>query len=165
MASLRSFVQRRWQPLLLLLLAGGFAITVVELLLTGHVKGIQLVGVIAPSAALICVLIGLFAHGSLRTAMAVALLVVSLAGLLGTWEHFEEGGKQGSVPALAAQGGEYQPVRLAAASVEQEGGEFREGPGGGNPPPLAPLAISGLALMGAVVLLVPENRPKEHGPA
>jgi hypothetical protein len=156
-------MQRKWQPILLLLLAGGFAITVVELLLTGHVKGIQLVGVIAPAVALVCVLTGLFAHGTLRAVMAAALLVVSLAGLLGAWEHFEEGGRQGSVPALAAQGERYQPVSYQAAAVADEGNEGREraegGESGGNPPPLAPLAISGLALMAAVVLFVPEQRP------
>lgn len=174
MSSLQKLMRQRWQALLLVLLAGGFAMTVLELLLTDHFKGIQVVGIIAPAVALVAVLVGLFAGDGLRRVLALVLLVTALAGVLGTFEHFEEGGGRQVQAIGIADAAGYQPVRLTSAVAGQEGdehfegsesgegresGESREGSEGGAPPPLAPLAITGLALMGAVVLFVPREQP------
>ena len=91
MTWLYELVQRRWQSLLLLLLAAAFAGITLDLLRTGHVEGTQFLGVVASGVAFVCVVIGLLAGRTMRGAMAVVLLFVALAGLLGAWLHLEQG--------------------------------------------------------------------------
>ena len=121
--------------------------------------------------------------------LAVLLAIVSLSGLIGTYEHFEsrsEGG-EAARPALAqADAGAnlaivYRPAADTQAASAQdddeageggeaaaagEAGEGREGREGGEageggeetPPPLAPLSLAGLSLMGAAVLLAKQDQ-------
>ena len=154
MQGIQTFVRRNLTALLLLMLAGGFAMLLAELLLTGHVKGIQNVAVIASAAGLVAVLVGWFAKGGLRTTMAVVLVLLSLTGLVGTFEHFEEGGeREGSRPALVASA-ENQQIVFNAQEEEEGESEGPRGEGGESvPPPLAPLSLAGLSLMAAIVLL------------
>jgi hypothetical protein len=157
-----AFVQRRWQALLLLLLAVGFASTAVDLLLAGHVEGVAFLGVVAPAVAFVCVMIGLFAGRTMRGAMAVVLLFVALAGLLGAWQHFEAGRRSpgGGAPVLLARQGASQAVRYAPALAAQGGSPLAQPRRGrrDGPSPLMPLVMSGLALMAAILLLVQANR-------
>ena len=104
-------------------------------------------------------LLGLFARGRARPLLGLLLLVLSLSGLIGVREHLEEGG--GEAMRLPAQPSVQLVAYQAGASNEEKEGEeqgeareVREERGGESaPPPLAPLSLSGLALMGAVILL------------
>jgi len=170
MSKLEMMVRRNLITILLLLLLGGFAMLLVELLITNHVDGIQNVANVASLVGAVAILLGFFAKGTFRHLIVLLLLVLSLSGLLGAWEHLEsrEGGEARTPAALATSQDGYQTIASRAGTdveraTQQEGGEENEGGessegggregGGGSPPPLAPLSLSGLSLMGAVVLL------------
>lgn len=131
MQGIQAFVARRLNTILLLLLAGGFAILIAELLLTGHVEGIQLVAPISSALGLAAVVLGLFARGGLRMAVVIVLLLVSLGGVVGTLRHWVEAGEPAGQPGDEAE-----------------------------PPPLAPLSIAGLGLMSLVVLVGRGHEPE-----
>lgn len=185
MTSLQATVRRNLLPLLLLLLAGGYLVVLIELFLYRHWEGAQLIGFAATAIGLLAVLLGLFAKGGLRIGLAALLAIVSISGLIGTYEHFEsrsEGGEaarpvlaQASAGAnqvvvyrpaadtqsMAAQEGdeEGEGGEAAAAGEAGEGGEREGGEGGEEaPPPLAPLSLAGLSLMGAAVLLAKQDQ-------
>lgn len=154
MQKIQDIARKYLTSVLLLMLAGGFLMLLAELLLTNHVDGIQIVAVIASAVGLAAVLVGWFAKGTLRVTMAVVLILLSVTGVIGTAQHLEEGGERGEAgrPALLAAGENQQ---IAYSAQEEEGeSEGPRGEGGESaPPPLAPLSLAGLSLMGAVVLL------------
>lgn len=170
MTGLQAMVRRNLITILLMLLLGGFVMLLAELLVTNHVDGIQNVANVASIVGAAAILLGFFAKGTFRHLLVLLLLVLSLSGLLGAWEHLEsrEGGEAQAPAALAVRSDGYQTISNGAgADIErtlqeddEEGEEAREGGEGGEreggegaPPPLAPLSLSGLALMGAIVLL------------
>lgn len=165
MNKLQSFLARQRDMILLLLLAGGFAVVLGELVLYQHWEGTQLIGFSATVVGLLVVLIGIFVKGALRTVIGLLLVVLSLSGLLGAREHLEASGGEAMSPrpALVQQstlsGSQEVAYRPGALAQEEEGeeGESREGGGETVPPPLAPLSLSGLALMGAVILLAKKD--------
>lgn len=163
MQRLQEMIQRRVFTLLLLLLAGGFVVLLAELLWTGHTDGIQLVAVAASIAGLVLTGLGMVLGRSAGMVLAALLLLLSLTGLIGTFEHLEEGEKAvGDLPALAADSSRFATIGyLADSTQESEGREGRE-EGKATPPPLAPLSLAGLSVMGAVVLL---GRRQELNPA
>jgi hypothetical protein len=140
--------------ILLWLLIGGFLILLTELLLTHHTDGIQLVAVVTTVlGALLCVA-GLLVNGRMRLSLAVIFLLLSVTGLFGAFEHLE-----------GDEGREAHFVGTALAAPIQEGDEANDAakPSVGNtqftrragstPPPLAPLSLSGLSLLGAVAVM------------
>ncbi|HAJ35922.1 MAG TPA: hypothetical protein DCL15_09535 [Chloroflexi bacterium] len=174
MQRLEGVVRRQLVNILLLFLVGAFVMLLAELLLTNHVDGIQNVAVIASIVGAVAALAGLFVKGTLRHLVVLVMVVLSLSGLLGAWEHLEsrEGGEARAPSVRMADAvASYQSVAYQAGPLQQEeneeqengereggereGGE-REG-GEGAPPPLAPLSLSGLALMGAVVLMAKQD--------
>ena len=171
MSGLQGFFQRQWQAVLLLLVAGGFAVIALELYITAHYDGIQVVGLIAGVVGIVAALWGIFARGTVRMILALVLLVVAFAGVMGVYQHYESRSEAAVPPHLVQGDAGYQPVGWLAAPATQEQGEAGEaaggetgegGEGGGEsaPPPLAPLGISGLALMGAVILFTPRPEKK-----
>lgn len=162
MSKLQGFLAQRQDTILLLLLAGGFAVVLGELVLYQHWEGTQLIGFGATVVGMLAVLAGIFVKGTLRTVIGLLLVVLSISGLIGAREHLEaaKGEAMSPRPALVqqstlagAQEIAYRPGGLA--QEEEEEGEEGEGGESGEevPPPLAPLSLSGLALMGAVILL------------
>ncbi len=159
MAGIQSLIRRRQTTLLLLLLAGGFAVILAELVLYKHYSGIQLIGFISTIAGLLVVLWGLFAKGRTRVVLALVLLLLSVTGIIGVIQH-NEGDEDGEAvtPAFTAAAANLN-ISSNAPRVVQENESEEEGSGESAragetiPPPLAPLGLSGLALMGAVVLL------------
>ena len=184
MTSLQATIRRYLTPILLLLLAGGFLVVLGELYLYRHWQGTQLIGFSATVIGLVAVLLGLFAKRGFRLGLAVLLVLISVSGLIGTYEHFEsrsEEGGEAARPALAAgaQGAgatnmtiAYQPAGSERMGTQEggEGGEGAEageggergagGEGGGEqaPPPLAPLSLAGLSLMGAAILFAKQDQ-------
>ncbi|MEZ4767449.1 MAG: hypothetical protein R2844_03380 [Caldilineales bacterium] len=170
MQSIQSFVQRRYWTLMMLFLIGGFAMLLVELVITNHTDGIQLVAVAASLAGLILAGVGLIASPKLRPIVAVLFLVLSLTGVIGVIEHQEAGGEEGERAARPALTTNASASGAAIAlSRSLQGGDGDEDspptrdfqgppPGESAPPPLAPLSLAGLSLMGTVVLLGRRDR-------
>jgi hypothetical protein len=162
MQKLENMTRQHLTVILLLLLLGGFATLLAELLLTNHFGGTQSVAVIASVAGALALLAGFFVKGRVRHVVALLLLVLSISGLLGMREHFEEASEAGLTPApVTMDAGGYQTIAgtadsIARAPQQEEENETRER-GESAPPPLAPLSLSGLALMGAVVLLAKQD--------
>ncbi|MFN8440397.1 MAG: hypothetical protein U0175_06510 [Caldilineaceae bacterium] len=176
MESLGNLVRKHVTSLQLLLLAAAFVLTLGELILLGHTKGIQLVAIGSTVAGILLSLWGVAAKGKLGNLVAALFLLLSLTGLIGTFEHMEEkgeGGEARALPSLNANQGIVVNVAFTAEE-EGEGGEGKSGEAGEaagsegrtgegaergnggekqNIPPLAPLSLSGLALFGAVTLL------------
>ncbi len=159
MARLQAFVRSNLVLVLLLLTAGGFVMLLAELLLVNHTDGIQFVAVVASAVGLALALLGLLARRGLRLALAAAFLALSITGLIGTYEHLEEGSEGGeawrAAPVAVRSG--YQTI---ANRLDEDDGERGEGGergetgerGEGTPPPLAPLSLAGLSMLGAVSL-------------
>jgi hypothetical protein len=148
MRTLQRFVERHLYKLIMLLLTAGFAMLFVELLLDGHTDGVKLIGVFAAVLGLLLGLVALFAQGALRYGLMALFLLLSVSGLVGTYEHYEERGEEAAAPAWIASVPATQRTISLRADETQEG-EAEEG----TPPPLAPLSLSGLSLMAAVMLL------------
>lgn len=162
MARLQSFTRKYMTTLLLLFLAAGFAVIVAELTLSKHYEGVQLVGLISAIVGLVVALWGLIAKGGTRIALAWVMVVLALAGVVGVFEHNESGGEEAARPAAIAAAGTNTNISLGTPGVAQDSDDAPVPAGAGaqtssdsetKPPPLAPLGLSGLALMGAVVLL------------
>lgn len=181
MENMASVVRKNVTAIQLLLLAGGFTITLVELILMGHTKGIQLIAVGSTVFGIVLALWGLVAGNATRTIVVILFLGLSLSGLVGAFEHLEGGEDEAGEASATFQvantnrgqiintafnaeeegengeGSEAGEAAAAEGSNEAgeggEGGEANEGGKEGNPPPLAPLSLSGLALFGAVTLL------------
>lgn len=156
MSTARLFVQRRYSALMLLLIAGGFVMLLVELFLTGHTEGIQLVAVVASFVGLVLTLAALAANSHLRNLIALLFVVLSLSGVIGAYEHFEESERKEAVTGSPAVGTVDTGATFTVAyrydeesEEEEDAGEVGEE----NPPPLAPLSLVGFGLMGAVATL------------
>lgn len=146
MKALQDFVQKNLFTLLLLLIAGGFVMLLVELVLMGHTSGTQFVAVVACVAGLIFAIGGLFANGNIRHLLVVLFLLLSISGLYGTLEHTEKREERiaettgVTITAIGSDEGEELGEELV--------GEFQT-----FPPALSPLGLSGFSALGAVALL------------
>lgn len=155
--TLQGWIQNNFQALVMLAVAGGFALTAVELVLMHHTEDSQVIAVGATALGAVLALGGLWAKGGARVLLAVAFGVLALSGLFGTVEHLEEMNeekhgfqwKQQTANWLDSQGSAY-----ADEDDEKErGAEGGEEEGEHGPPPLAPLSVSGLAFLGALAVL------------
>ena len=132
--------------LMLVFTAGGFVFILAELLLERHWEGIQLVAPVSAGVGFVLALFALTRRGTLP--VAVLFLALSATGLYGTLEHFEERTESG--PSAQAASASTSPAAQLVSDVSAPAdGEFAGPPGGGSAPPwLAPLSVSGLALLG-----------------
>lgn len=149
---------------MLLFLLGAFGMLTAEMVITRHIGGMRNVAIITSTVGAIAMLIGFFVKGMLRHLVVLLLLALSLIGLLSAWKHLEEGGGEARAPntLMVSAVSDYHPLayraglahrteldedelnesaeRYEAGIGEREGGEEA-------PPPLAPLRLSGLALI------------------
>jgi Na+-transporting methylmalonyl-CoA/oxaloacetate decarboxylase gamma subunit len=137
-ASLQSFVQQRYHALIMAIIGMGFVLLMLELLGYHHYEGLQIVGLSATVIGALASFLGIGASSRRRRTLAVVFLVLSLAGLLGVWQHNGE--------------------RLSGERPEAELSEGRREAGEQDdedipPPPLAPLSLSGFCVLGAIALL------------
>ena len=130
MSKLESFVQRNFVQILLAFLVASYLLLLGELALYQHWDGVQLIGFLATVLGLLCVLAGFFVKGAMRKGVIVVLLLLSLTGLFGTYEHFESRNeeKEGAVPAaLQAERGSgnmtvaYRPGAVAKTAMQEQG--------------------------------------------
>ena len=126
--------------------AGGFALLLAEMLLTEHTEGLQGVAVWAAVAGIVLSVIGLVIR-SRRAALLVslALVLLSLTGPVGIYLHAGGEAEARETPVLAKD-------RDPRDEGGEEGEEGEGGEEGKGPPPLSPLSLSGLALMGALAV-------------
>ena len=153
MNKLSTWTKDHFITLILAFTAGGFLFILAELLLERHWGGVQ---TIAPvSAVLGFVLVLLALTGRRGVPVIVLLLLLSITGLFGTVEHFEQRTEEHDGPPEASQ---VALQTVSAPSTSEEGQFAGPPPGeGGAPPWLAPLSLSGLALLGAAGTLAGKN--------
>ena len=156
MGSVVRYVHDKFYIIIMVLIAGGFVTLVAELLWTNHTDGIQLVAVFASIAGVLLGVAALFVKGTGRLVVAALFLALSITGLVGAMEHNEARGEEGEAYQRSAPvDSHFISYRLDEGEEADEEGEGREGgeESGEAVPPLAPLGLSGLALMGATVLV------------
>ena len=156
-ATKESWLQDRFPEVVGVMVAGGFALTLGELLLMGHTEKSQNLAVLMTAAGMLATVVGLVAAPRFRKLFAGLLIVVAAGGLFGVYEHLEEGMEHKEKAAKASQE-RAQAVQLADVDRSDRGhGEHEKGGHDGDeehgPPPLAPLSVSGLALMGSLGLI------------
>ena len=157
MNKLSTWIKGHFITLILAFTAGGFLFILAELLLERHWGGVQ---TIAPvSAVLGFILVGLALTGRRGLPVVALLLLLGVTGLFGTLEHFEARTEEHDRPPEASQ------VALQTLSVTPSTeGEFAGPPDGGRrggPPWLAPLSLSGLALLGAAATLAGKDEARQ----
>ena len=107
LATTQRFVQRNFHALLMTLVGAGFVLILLELIGYKHYQGLQIVGLATTIIGAIAAFAGIRATGRLRMGLAGVLIILSLAGLLGTFEHNEKrlgGGGEGRPGAQSAEG-------------------------------------------------------------
>ena len=164
MDKLSAWTRKHFVTLILVFTAGGFVFILAELLLEGHYRGVQLIAPVSAAAGFILALFALTRRG--RLPVAVLFLTLSATGLYGTLAHFGE--RTGGGPLAQAASGTSPAAQLVSDVGAPAEGEFAGPPGGGSAPPwLAPLSVSGLALLGgagAVALGRREDRLVKREP-
>ena len=152
MTTFRLWLSTNFIALILAFTATGFVFLLAELLLERHWEGVQLIALMAAGLGLVLTLVSL--AGQRTIVVAALLLVLSVTGLFGTLEHFEERtDPQGGPPDQAATNAVQVADIPEAAPPSGPESEFDGPPGGGGPPWLAPLSLSGLALLAAAATL------------
>jgi len=147
MQNVRRMLQENYFTVMMLLLAGGFAMLLVELFMLDHTDGIQLVAVAASLSGLVLTLAALFVRGRAATTVAALLLVLSATGLFGAYEHLvNREGESANAQRLVQPGN--QPI-----AYYQDEETPAEGEAAGPPPPLAPLSLAGLGVVAAATML------------
>ncbi len=143
----QSLIRAHLPELVLVGAAGGFAGTFAELLLTDHSEGTQAIPVIAAGIGAALCLIGLLVRSRImiRT-LAIGLLLLSITGPVGVFLH-AGGEADASEAPLSAEN-----VLALDEDEDEDDDDDDEGV-----PPLAPLALSGLGLLGAVGVLARED--------
>ena len=140
-----SWIQERFPQVVGVMVAGGFALTVGELLLMNHTEKAQLIGVAMSGVGMVAALLGVVTPHRFRKLLLALLIVVAGSGLFGVFEHFEEAQEhrekaQKAVAAALARGEEPDPKAKKQ-----------------DPPPVAPLSVTGLAMLGGLGLLARRN--------
>ena len=153
---------RRYLPEWTLLAVGlGFVVLLAELLMTGHTKGSQAIGVAAALLGVALAAAGLVGPGRARVWVGVLMLVLSVSGLVGMAEHAETRAEGASRRAFAERFGpdERELLQTFGTRGGPEVGRAGREPlrrRRAEPPPLAPLSLSGLALIGAAATFARE---------
>ncbi|HEY5639835.1 MAG TPA: hypothetical protein VIW01_07260 [Dehalococcoidia bacterium] len=146
----QSLVRSHLPELVLVGAAGGFAVTFAELLSTDHSEGTQAIAVVAAGAGVVLCLVGLLVHARLTLrALAAGLLFMSISGPVGVFLHAGGEADASGAPAVVDD-----VPALDSDEDEDEGEEEGEDSG---VPPLAPLGLSGLGLLGAAGALARED--------
>lgn len=154
MDNLSAWTRRHFVTLMLVFTAGGFVVVLAELLLERHYEGVQLIAPVSAGLGFALALFALARRGTLP--VALLFLTLSATGLFGTLEHFEER-TEGGPTAEAASSGTPPAAQLVSDVSDlatSADGALAGPPGGGSAPPwLAPLSVSGLALLGGAATL------------
>jgi hypothetical protein len=129
---------KNFPKVLMVMVALGFAGLAVELIGINHGQGGKLPGLIAAVVGAVLAFVGLSESPALRRILAILFIVLSLSGLYGSFVAHSGSRNFRATMAAGANVGEDRALRRAMNSFTL------------MPPPLAPLALTGLSLMGAV---------------
>ena len=153
MNKLSAWTKDHFITLILAFTAGGFLFILAELLLERHWDGIQLIAPISATIGLMLV----FLTFTWRRAVPIAVLflLLGVTGLFGTFEHFEARTEEHDGPPAQASQVVLQTVSVPPAAEGEAGPP--DGGRRGGPPWLAPLSLSGLALLGGAATLAGKN--------
>ena len=154
MNKLSAWTRNHFITLILAFTAGGFLFILAELLLERHWGGVQTIAPVSAVIGLVLVLLALTWRRAVPT--AVLFLLLGVTGLFGTFEHFESRTEEHDGPPGQASQVMLQAVSAPPASAEGEAGP-PDGSRRGGPPWLAPLSLSGLALLGGTATLAGKN--------
>ena len=154
MNKLSAWTRNHFITLILAFTAGGFLFILAELLLERHWGGVQTIALVSAVIGLVLVLLALTWRRAVPT--AVLFLLLGVTGLFGTFEHFESRTEEHDGPPGQASQVVLQAVSAPPASAEGEAGP-PDGSRRGGPPWLAPLSLSGLALLGGAATLAGKN--------
>lgn len=138
-------LRRYLVELVLLANAVAFSVLLAELAILGHSDGIQRVAPVAASTGVVLSLAALFLRGPARYATAAAFVVLSAAGLIGVAQHLGESGDDDDESEQA------QVRSRADEDDDEEDGDEEDDDD--DPPLLAPLALSGSAMLGVLASL------------
>ena len=129
----------------------GFLVVLAELLLTGHTKDEQVLGVAAALLGVGLAVAGLVTRGKPSAWVGMLMLVLSVSGLIGLASHAENRaeGAVGQARFERFERAEQDRLEMFGTSGRSEAGRALRPRRREVPPPLAPLSLSGLALMGA----------------
>ena len=161
MNKLAGWMKDHFITLMLAFTAGGFVLILVELLLERHWDGIQLVAPVSASLGFLLALLALF--GRRGVPVVAVFLLLSVTGLVGTFEHFEARTEEHNGPPETAQAVVQTISATAPTGHEDEFAGPPEGGRRGGPPWLAPLSLSGLALLGGITTLAGGKTRKPLG--
>ena len=140
-----SWLQERFPEVVGLMVAGGFALTLGELFLMGHTEKSQMIGMGMSGAGLLTALLGAVLAPRFRKALLGLWIVVAASGLFGVYEHFEEAQEHREKARLEARA---RPAAGEATEHEKHSKGEKHGP-----PPMAPLSVTGMAMLGGLGLL------------
>ncbi len=156
-------LRRNTTALLLSFVAAGFAFLLAELLLIGHTEGSQLVATSASAVGLLLALLALVPQRTLRFVVAGLFVLLALSGVYGAFAHktdrIERREEASAALAVVESSVVDSPANATGAVTPADAGETKEvvgealGSFAENPPILSPLALSGLAVLGILVLL------------
>ncbi len=132
-----TWFQARLPQSVLLMTAGGFGLTLIELMLIGHHEKTQVMGLVVCGIGLLMSVLGLVAQGIWRKVVVGVLVLVALEGFAGTLIH-----RIGD-PAKPRE--EQAAVAVQPEKGDEHGGEH-------HAPPLAPLSIMGLAVLASMAI-------------
>ncbi len=164
MEQIAGWIRKNFPEVVLAGAAGGFLMILAELIITDHLDGIQLVAVVASVIGLVVSAAGFLLRGAASRAGAILLVLLSISGLVGAFEHYEEGQEEATATQHGlAVGQEYRYIDSDKEDEESVSGEEGE-EGEAVPPPLAPLSLSGLALLGAMAMLARSDAGRNTRP-
>lgn len=189
MTKLENWVRKNLLAILVVLLAAGYLLIMAELVLYNHWQGLQLIAPVTTLVGLAALVVGYFLKGTARVVVALLLVVLSISGIVGTFEHRENERGERRPPVAFDQAGTIAVADRSTATVNQtpaqgqptapgrgnrgEGGEGGEGgearprfpTGGFRLPPPAPLSLTGLAMLSALVVFAKPDRKPEPADA
>ncbi|WP_324715570.1 hypothetical protein U7230_09305 [Carboxydochorda subterranea] len=137
----------------LVLVGLGFLTVLAELLVTRHTDGPQIMAVVAALIGLLLAGAAFLLHGRAAVWAAVLLALLAISGPIGVAEHAQ---RRGFPPGFPSEGRFEQPEGFQRRSIPVARAQGLPAPSFRRremPPPFAPLALSGLALFGAVATL------------
>lgn len=160
MAQLRAFMQERFWVIILLFVIGGFLAIAVELIFIGHLHDSQLVAVYAAFFGASVAIHGLMASERVRFYLAGALLLLSIMGMIGIFEHFGARKTKEGMALVQQMTIAMTEDATTIGGVDSANNSFLAPIT--SPPILAPLSLSGLSLLGMFTLFIRSTSNAMH---
>lgn len=151
MAEVRSWLKKQLSLILLVLVGAGFLMIMIELLMTEHFNGAQQIGFFAALFGFALTVHGVIARPKTQSYLAILFLCLALFGFVGVFEHYGVRKAKEILNMMQA---------TTLSSPDAAGGEVRRRII--SPPLLAPLSLSGLALLGMIALLASEETVRKE---